>query len=169
MRRVWYRFSESAVVMSFVVAIGDGDGGVVETNGFRRQFRLYGVDAPERGQPSWRESRDYLKQLILLRPVMLRIRDFDRYGRCVADVYGVSGIRISAVMIRAGMAWWYRQYAFDDFELREAEEAARRARGGLWVESSPTPPWVYRHEKNSRWVFCEQISDAAGDVAASDD
>jgi len=145
MRRVWYKFSESAVVMSYVVAVADGDGGVVETNGFLRQFRLYGVDAPEKGQPWWRESRDYLSRLILLRPVMLRVRDFDRYGRCVAEVYGVSELRISELMVRQGMAWWYKQYAPEDSELRDSEEKARRYRRGLWRDSSPIPPWVWRH------------------------
>ena len=55
------------------------------------RFRLYGVNAPERGQPGWTEATDTLKRI--LQPMMgeeLAVVTWkdrrDKYGRYVADV-----------------------------------------------------------------------------------
>ena len=51
--------------------------------------------------------------------------------------------------VRAGMAWWYRQYAKEqtpaDRQLYElAENDARAAKRGLWADNEPMPPWEWR-------------------------
>jgi hypothetical protein len=51
--------------------------------------------------------------------------------------------------LRAGLAWYYREYAADvapeNRPLYEAAEAeARAARRGLWGDLSPQAPWAWR-------------------------
>ena len=43
-----------------------------------------------------------------------------------------------------GWCWWYRKYAPEDVILAALEAAARVARKGLWVDSSPMLPWEWR-------------------------
>ena len=58
---------------------------------------------------------------------------------------------VSLEMVRRGGAWVYRQYS-DDPLLITAEEAARRARAGLWGQpGAPQPPWEWRRiEREAR-------------------
>lgn len=51
--------------------------------------------------------------------------------------------------IRAGMAWWYREYAHEQttqqrLVYRDEEEAAKAARRGLWTDPKAMPPWAWR-------------------------
>jgi len=51
--------------------------------------------------------------------------------------------------IRAGMAWWYREYANeqspeDRDRYERAEREARAKKVGLWREPNPVPPWEWR-------------------------
>jgi endonuclease YncB( thermonuclease family) len=51
--------------------------------------------------------------------------------------------------LRAGMAWWYRKYAKEQIdEDREsyaaAELEARNRAIGLWNDTKPVLPWVWR-------------------------
>jgi endonuclease YncB( thermonuclease family) len=48
-------------------------------------------------------------------------------------------------MLKEGMAWWYRDYSKNK-HLGAVEEAARRARRGLWSDPNPVPPWVFRRK-----------------------
>ncbi len=73
----------------------------------------------------------------------------DRYGRIVGKVI-VDGQDVGLRQIETGLAWWYRKYAReqspqDQVTYARAEEGARIARGGLWRDSEPVPPWEYRH------------------------
>jgi endonuclease YncB( thermonuclease family) len=51
--------------------------------------------------------------------------------------------------VRAGMAWHATPYQREQTphereEYARAEEAARAARRGLWVDPNPVPPWEWR-------------------------
>ena len=60
------------------------------------------------------------------------------------------GLRdVGLEQIRAGMAWWYRDYAHEQatqerLVYRDEEEAAKAARRGLWKDAEPMPPWEWR-------------------------
>jgi len=38
-------------------------------------------------------------------------------------------------LVRAGLAWWYRQYARNDRELQRLEAEARKAKRRLWADA----------------------------------
>jgi endonuclease YncB( thermonuclease family) len=82
--------------------------------------------------------------------VRVEVKDFDRYGRTVADVILPNGRVLNQELVVAGLAWWYRQYAPHDDKLRKLEDSARREKRGLWADPNPVPPWCYRKQKKGR-------------------
>ena len=53
---------------------------------------------------------------------------------------------INTVMVRMGMAWWYRGYDKTE-ELENAERYAKENKIGLWTDPNPTAPWDWRKGK----------------------
>ncbi len=88
---------------------------------------------------------------MLSKRVEARCHKRDRYGREVCAVFvGMSDVGLE--QIRAGMAWWYREYAHEQpaqnrLVYRDEEESARVARRGLWKDAKPVPPWEWRQAK----------------------
>ena len=82
----------------------------------------------------------------------MRVTDKDRYGRHVGrviyqrkDEQGKPvSLDLGAELVRAGLAWWYREYAPEDRELARLEAEARKARRGLWANADAVPPWEWR-------------------------
>ena len=64
----------------------------------------------------------------------------------------VNGMDANLAQIKAGMAWWSRDYAKEqsvaDRRLYEqAEQQAQVQRLGLWADKNPAPPWDFRHAR----------------------
>ena len=74
----------------------------------------------------------------------VKVRDIDRYKRTVAEVILPDGRNLNQEIVRAGLAWWYQQYARREVVLRDLEQEARNAERGLWSEPKPVPPWEWR-------------------------
>ena len=108
------------------------------------RVRLWGIDAPEHGQIGFRASRAFLRGLCEGKRLVVRRRDGDRYGRNVCQVLLPDGRDVSAEMLRAGWAWWYRQYARKELHLARLEHLAKQERAGIWAENAPVPPWGWR-------------------------
>ena len=135
-----------------VVAVHDGDTiTVLDTNRTQHKIRLAGIDAPESKQAFGSRSKQNLSNLIYNRQVTVNWQKHDRYGRTVGVVL-VDSHDVNLEQIRAGLAWWYRQYAKEqtpnDRQLYErAENEARAAKRGLWADANPVPPWKWRRSK----------------------
>lgn len=144
-----------------VVAIADGDTiTVLDASKRQHRIRLNGIDAPETAQPFSAVSKSHLSDMVFGRDVMVVGSKVDRYGRLVGTVI-VGTTNANLEQLRAGLAWYYRDYAPDvspeNRPLYEAAEAeARVARRGLWRDPSPVAPWAYRRPRP-----------AAGDAATS--
>jgi micrococcal nuclease len=54
---------------------------------WRENFRLMGIDTPERGQDGYVEATDYLKRLLLLPLARIETHKPDKFGRWLADIY----------------------------------------------------------------------------------
>lgn len=74
----------------------------------------------------------------------MKIRDIDRHKRTVAEIILPDGRNPNQEIIRAGLAWWYRQYARRETVLQDLEQDARAAKRGLWVDPKPVEPWEWR-------------------------
>lgn len=129
------------------VKIPDGDTFTLLTPGKKSiRIRLFGIDAPEKGQDFYQVSRDYLGSLLEGKTLTVQVRDTDRYQRIVGDVYLPDNRYVNRLMVEAGLAWHYRQYS-KSMELAKAEQQARENRLGLWKQPNAQPPWEWRKEQ----------------------
>jgi len=126
-----------------VVGVTDGDTVSVMRNGRAVTVRLDGIDCPERGQDFGQRATRFTSELVFGKEATIDVADVDRYGRLVGRAY-VSGTDVSLAIVRAGLAWHYKQYS-NDRALEDAEVDARSRRVGLWSYANPIPPWEYRH------------------------
>jgi len=70
----------------------------------------------------------------------------------VSDGDTITVLDATNQQIKRGLAWHYKKYQneqpLDDrLAYARAEVAARAAKIGLWSDSSPTPPWDWRHSR----------------------
>jgi len=146
-------------INGIVVKVSDGDTIQVQDNlGTKVKVRFYGIDAPETeksnkrtghvskpGQPYGDAAFQALKGKLSRKQVRLDVMDTDRYGRTVSIVW-LGNRNINREMVAEGYAWAYRQYLDRPHasEYITAEEQARKAGLGLWMQSNPQPPWEFR-------------------------
>lgn len=110
------------------------------------RIRLRGIDAPELRQPHGTAARQRLNQLCHQQTIRLPQRpDKDRYGRVLADVQ-CQQQDAGELLVRSGLAWYYRSTARDYPTLVKLETQAKRHKRGLWGDAKPTPPWVWRQQ-----------------------
>jgi endonuclease YncB( thermonuclease family) len=128
-----------------VVRIADGDSFSVQRGSAapKEDIRIFGIDAPERGQPWSRRSREALSERVFGKVVRIEPVDRDRHGRTVARVHA-DGVSLGEAQLRDGHAWVYRKYDHSKAALA-LEAEARAARRGLWsLPEPPVPPWEWR-------------------------
>jgi len=131
-----------------VYRIIDGDSFEGRANGQNYRIRLFGIDAPEKGQDFYQKSKDRLGQLCKEGPILIKIRNKDYFGRWVADAYSSKGEFINQAMVKDGLAWHFTKYSKDD-TLKKLEKEARDAQIGIWSIRNPTAPWDYRKGKKT--------------------
>ena len=70
-----------------VVRVSDGDTiTVLDENNRQHKARLTGIDAPEKCQPFYNLSRQYLADLVFQKNVAISYHKFDRNGRVLGKV-----------------------------------------------------------------------------------
>ena len=134
---------------AIVVKVTDGDTINVQTKGEIFKIRLLYIDAPERNQDYGNSSRDFLKNIIMNKKVIIDTIKNDRYGRQLAEIYLYTSdkrIFINAKMIKSGNAWVYRSDRSNHY-LMNLENHARTNKLGLWSNYSPVEPWKFRKKK----------------------
>jgi len=135
-----------------VVGVADGDTVTVLVNEHDQyKIRVSGIDAPEKKQAFGHQAKAKMSALVFGKDVVVEWNKKDRYGRTIGVVM-VDGKDAGLTLLRAGLAWHYKQYqreqsASDRERYSAAENAARSERVGLWVDDEPTPPWEWRHNK----------------------
>lgn len=115
------------------------------------KIRLWGIDAPEKGQAFGAEATHKLARLIEHKGVLLRFREEakessegrDGYSRDLATIFR-KGRNINLELVKGGFAWHYAYYAADETELAKAEKQARAERLGLWADDHPQEPRQFR-------------------------
>lgn len=132
-----------------VVGVNDGDSiTVLDTSNTQWKVRLSGIDAPEKKQPFGQVSKKSLSDLVYDKAVQVDWHKKDRYQRVVGKVL-VQGLDANLEQVKRGLAWHYSKYKkeqpFDDRILYlHAQEDAKAAKLGLWVDSEPIAPWEWR-------------------------
>jgi micrococcal nuclease len=130
-----------------VVKIADGDTVTILVGERQVKIRLFGIDAPERGQDFSRKSKEALADLVFGKEVRVVTHGNDRYGRTVGDIY-VGNTYVNEKMVKDGWAWNYARYSKSK-HFAELEQEAREAKKGLWAGKMPIPPWKYRAQERA--------------------
>lgn len=128
------------------VGVPDGDTIKVLHDGQEVKIRLAAIDCPERGQPFSRKANQLTSDLVFGKTVRVDSVTTDRYGRTVGWV-SVDGVNANHEIVKAGMGWWYKNYAPDDNRLEGLEERVKKTKAGLWADPNPIPPWERRKAK----------------------
>jgi endonuclease YncB( thermonuclease family) len=125
------------------------DADTLEVGG--RRVRLFGIDAPEKGQTCERrgsiwacgqEAAVALAALLGDRVVRCEGHGNDRHDRLIGRCWA-GGTDVSRWMVEQGWAVAYRRFAADYID---SEDAARLARRGLWAGAfAPPEEWRRQH------------------------
>jgi endonuclease YncB( thermonuclease family) len=109
---------------------------------------LAGIDAPERQQPYGKVARQFLAKHIFKKQVCVRWYKRDKYQRLVG-VIRLEGEDINLKLVKAGLAWHYKQYKneqskSDQVLYANAHKNAEQTKVGLWGDRRPIAPWLWR-------------------------
>lgn len=137
----------SAYAQPRVVGVTDGDTLTVydQTTNVQTKIRISAIDSPEKKQAFGQAAKQTLSNLCFEREATINYVDTDRYGRTVADVK-CDGKDAGTHMVSSGMAWVYDKYSRGHVFLYPIQEQAKTERRGLWADSEPVQPWVWRKE-----------------------
>lgn len=132
-----------------VVSVHDGDTlRVRDERGRESKIRLWGVDAPEIGQPYGKASRNFIRKLAQGKRVeVVKAQKEDSHRRVVALVtLTESGVCLQEELVKNGLAWVYEYHCRKAIctTWRKLQEHARNGRIGLWSAPSPINPSRWR-------------------------
>lgn len=133
-----------------VLRVSDGDTITVSSNGQEESIRLEGIDAPESDQAFGAESKTALSALVLNKTVTVTYTERDQYDRIIGGVFTGSCDYVNLTQVETGMAWFYAAYQCDlpsatREQFKAAQDAAIQSGIGLWSQSNPVAPWVFRN------------------------
>lgn len=129
-----------------IVSVADGDTVTLLTDQHQQvKIRLNAIDAPEKAQAFGMVSKKSLSDLCFDKSAVVESEGKDRYGRTIG-MLTCDGVNANEAQIKAGMAWVYRKYSHDA-RLIAIESEAKASGIGLWADTSPIPPWEFRHSK----------------------
>lgn len=136
------------------VGVQDGHTISVMHGGKANKIRLYGIYCPVKGQPFGKKARKFTSNFVLGKTVEIFPVTQDRFEGTIAWVF-IEGRILNVELLRAGVAWHWREYSRDR-DLAILEEEARAKRRGLWAKSNPVPPWEFRHRLREEIRYSEQ-------------
>jgi micrococcal nuclease len=126
-----------------VIRIIDGDTFEILIGGtVREKIRMKDIDAPEKKQAYGQKAKQTLAELIAGKMVRVVWEKRDRNQRILGTVFFVDR-NINLQMVQSGMAWHFKKYS-NDPQFARAEKEARSAKRGLWLDSQPLAPWLFR-------------------------
>jgi endonuclease YncB( thermonuclease family) len=140
---------QAEALVGKVVAVADGDTiTVLDAAQVEHKIRLNGIDAPEKAQPFGQQCKQLLADRVFGQEVRVAGSKVDRYRRLVGKVL-IGDVDANLEQVKAGCAWHYKffqgdQEPYDRALYANAENEARQAGRGLWVDPEPMPPWEWR-------------------------
>ncbi len=93
------------------------DADIFQCSGKKQQeIKLYGIDAPEDGQPFYQEAKDMLKKFIHKKKITAKIYSQDSDETALAVVFA-NGKNINELMVKSGAAWVRRDLCEEAFSI----------------------------------------------------
>jgi len=136
----------SITIVGRVTRVKDGDTIVIDTLTELVTIRLAEIDTPESKQSYGLAATEFTKAFCLGLIVSADIKTTDRYGRAIALVSKANGKSLQEALLKAGMAWHYKQYSYNTYYSILQQVACKESKG-LWSEDNPVAPWQYRKNK----------------------
>lgn len=99
-----------------------------------RKIRIWGIDAPEKGDTAYRVSGWLLQSLVENKVLSCKFINTDKYKRDVMQCYAGEQ-DIGSSMVRFGMARDYARYSAGYYQTEENEAKSRKR--GIWEGNSP--------------------------------
>lgn len=129
-----------------VIGITDGDTiKVLTSENTQIRIRLDGIDCPESKQDFGSKAKQFASDFCFGKTVRIEKTGEDRYGRTLGFVY-VGDSCLNFELLKAGLAWHYKQYNKDS-KLAMMEDTARRKKIGVWSRADAEAPWEFRKRK----------------------
>lgn len=138
------------ILMGKAVGIADGDTFTLIVNGHEQvKIRIDGIDAPEKKQYFGNRAKEYLSGMIWGKELTVKVTKKNKWKRSIGKVSTPEIQDVGIEMIKAGLAWQYRDYNKDE-SYAEAERLARESKKGLWIYKNPIRPQDFRKEHRNR-------------------
>lgn len=130
-----------------VVGVLDGDSfTLLDSNNVQYKIRLHGIDCPELNQPFGKAAKQFVSDLMFGQYVNVETSKKDRYGRNIGVVTLSNKVILNEALLKNGYAWHYTEY--DSSAIWSGFEASAKANKlGLWIDSNPIAPWLWRKMK----------------------
>jgi endonuclease YncB( thermonuclease family) len=130
----------------------DGDTYIVRHGGMTTKIRLYGVDAPEKGQRFGKEAAEFVEDMLLGSRVNLVPLGKDKFGRQASIVRSATGETLEEMLLVRGYAWVHPEFCKIPrcAAWKENERQAAHRGEGLWSDGDPLPPWIWRKVSKRR-------------------
>lgn len=137
------------ILVGKVVGITDGDTfKMLVDDSVEYKIRLHGIDCPEKAQAFSQVAKKALSDMIFGQEIKVEYTKKDRYGRIIGKVY-FGKLYVNEELIKQGMAWHFTKYD-QNTEWQNLEQEARAQKIGLWADSDPMAPWLYRENKKKQ-------------------
>jgi endonuclease YncB( thermonuclease family) len=143
--------SHAEKVFGRVIEVTSGDKlTLLDTSLITYKVRLVGIDAPESSQPYSKESRAKLFSLIHGKQVVVITNKRSHSNVLIGKVL-LNKKDINLLQIKHGMAWtsynYVKEISYDDQgTYADSQLKAKNEKIGLWRDSCPIEPWVYRQK-----------------------
>ncbi|MDB4365855.1 thermonuclease family protein [Pirellulales bacterium] len=96
---------------------------------------LSGTGTLELGQPFGNNAKQVLSAVAFGKTATIKSSGKDRYGRTLGCIF-IEDQASNTMMVRIGMAWWYRRYEKTE-ELENAERYAQGKRSACGLIRTP--------------------------------
>lgn len=142
-----YLISSAQTIKGKVIRVADGDTiTILDSSNTQVRVRIYGIDAPEKGQDFANVAKQFTSDLCFSKIVTINVKDIDRYGRTVGIIWTADSTNLNLELLKSGLAWHYKIFDNSD-EFAQAEHLAKINKVGLWKQSNAIPPWEFRRKK----------------------
>lgn len=98
---------------------------------FGKKIRLWGIDAPEKGDAHYLSSKLYLEVILEKEPFSCYYKDKDKYQRLVMQCFS-RGEDIARMMVQRGLARDYFRYSKGEYSSEES--FAKDNAYGIWAK-----------------------------------
>lgn len=125
---------------------------LIPREGIKLNFVLGGIRAPksarnanDKSEPFGQEAHDLATKRLTQRDVEVDVHNIDKVGGFIGEVY-INKVSFAKILVEEGFATvhtYSAEQSGNATELIAAEQRAKDARKGLWVDVSQFPPLLY--------------------------